>query len=77
MVHLRILHAKNQPPRPKTVAYRRITDRQTDRQTDTQTEKANTEDPFFQKNFFLVFDFLLKGAVRFNSMSAILCGNMI
>ena len=32
--------------------------------TDTQTEKANTEDPFFRKNFFLIFDFLLKGAVR-------------
>ena len=36
----------------------------TDTQTDTQTEKANTEDPFFRKIFFLIFDFLLKGAVR-------------
>ena len=33
MVHLRIVHAKNQPPRPKTVAYRRITDRHTHTQT--------------------------------------------
>ena len=32
----------------------------TDTQTDTQTEKANTEDPFFRKKFFLIFDFLLK-----------------
>ena len=29
-------------------------------QTDTQTEKANTEDPFFRKKFFLIFDFLLE-----------------
>ena len=28
--------------------------------TQRQTEKANTEDPFFRKNFFLIFDFLLK-----------------
>ena len=56
MVTLRTPHAKNQPPRPKTVAYRRITDRHTDRQTDRHTEKANTEDPFF--DFF--FDSLLK-----------------
>ena len=60
MVSLRILHAKNQHPRSKTVAYRP----RTDRHTNTQTEKANTEDPFFRKNFFLIFDFLLKGAVR-------------
>ena len=33
---------------------------QTDRQTDRQTEKANTEDPFFRKKFFLIFDFLFK-----------------
>ena len=33
---------------------------QTDGQTDGQTEKANTEDPFFVKIFFLIFDFLLK-----------------
>ena len=56
MVTLRTLHAKNQPPRPKTVAYRPRTDTHTDR----QTEKANTEDPFFRKFFFLIFDFLLK-----------------
>ena len=56
-VHLRIPHAKNQHPRPKTVAYRPRTDSHTDRQTDRQTEKANTEDPFFQ--FFLFrFEFL-------------------
>ena len=60
MVTLGTLHAKNQPPRPKTVAYRPRTDRQTHTQTDGQTEKANTEDPFFRKNFFLIFDFLLK-----------------
>ena len=36
------------------------TDGQTDRRTHTQTEKANTEDPFFRKIFFLIFDFLLK-----------------
>ena len=57
MVHLRILHAKNQHPRPKTVAYRpqtdRLTHRQTDRQTDTQTEIANTEDPFFYEKKIL------------------------
>ena len=28
--------------------------------THTHTEKANTEDPFFRKQFFLIFDFLLK-----------------
>ena len=60
MVHLRILHAKNQPPRPKTVAYRPRTHRHTDR----QTEKANTEDPFFRKKFFLIFNFSFKGAVQ-------------
>ena len=76
MVTLRILHAKNQPPRPKTVAYRPRTDTQTDRQTDRQTEKANTEDPFFQF-FFLIFDFLLKersknGLLRLNQGGNIL-----
>ena len=55
MVTLRTLHAKNQPPRPKPVAYRPRTHRHTHR----QTEKANTEDPFF-RIFFLIFDFLLK-----------------
>ena len=65
MVYLRILHAKNQHPRPKTVAYRPRTDTHTHR----QTEKANTEDPFFRKNFFLIFDFLLKGAVRLKYLS--------
>ena len=29
-------------------------------QTHRRTEKANTEDPFFRKNFFWIFDFLLK-----------------
>ena len=50
MVTLRIIHAKNQPPRPKTVAYRPRTDEHThtDRQTDRQTEKVITEDPFFE-----------------------------
>ena len=43
---------------------REQTHTQTDTQTDTQTEKANTEDPFFRNFFFLIFDFLLKGAVR-------------
>ena len=33
---------------------------QTDGHTDGQTEKANTEDPFFRKIVFLIFDFLLK-----------------
>ena len=47
MVTLRIIHATNQPPWPKTVAYRPRTDRQIHRQTDRQTEKVNTEDPFF------------------------------
>ena len=60
MVHLRILHTKNKPSRPKTVAYRPRTDRHTDTQTERQTEKANTEDPFFRFFFFLIFDFLLK-----------------
>ena len=60
MVTLRTPHAKNQPPRLKTVAYRPRTDRHTHRQTDRQTEKANTEDPFFRKKFFLIFDFLFK-----------------
>ena len=64
MVTLRIIHAKNQPPRPKTVAYRPQTDRHTHRQTDRQTEKVNTEDLFFEKNFFFDFLFSLKGAVR-------------
>ena len=40
MVYLRILHAKNQHPRLKTV-------QANNRQTDAHTEKANTEDPFF------------------------------
>ena len=48
---LRMLHAKNQPLRSKTVAYRP--------RTDGQTEKVKTEDPFFS-NFFFIFDFLLK-----------------
>ena len=39
MVTLRILHAKNQHPRPKTVAYRPLTHRQTHRQTDRQTDR--------------------------------------
>ena len=56
VVHLRILHTKIQPPKPKTVAYRLRTDGQTDR----QTEKVNTEDPFFSKKHFLIFDFLSK-----------------
>ena len=64
MVNLRIIHAKNQPPRPKTVAYRprthTHTHRQTDRQTDRQTEKVNTEDPFFRKKNILIFFFLNK-----------------
>ena len=58
MVHLRTLHAKNQPPRPKTVAYRprtHFTHRHTDRQ-----RKQTLRTPFFEKNFFLIFDFLLK-----------------
>ena len=60
-VHPRILHAKNQPPRPKTVAYRprTHTHTQTDRQTDRQ-RKQTLRTPFFEKNFFLTFDFLLK-----------------
>ena len=58
MVTLRTLHAKNQPPRPKTVAYRPRTDRRTHTHTDGQTEKANTEDPFFE--FFFYFRFFLK-----------------
>ena len=64
MVYLRILHAKNQHPRPKTVAYRPLTDTHTDTQTDRQTEKANTEDPFF--DFFSCFRFSFEGAVRYN-----------
>ena len=39
MITLRTLHAKNQPPRPKTVAYRPRTDRRTDGQTHRQTER--------------------------------------
>ena len=69
MVYLRILHAKNQPPRSKTVAYRPRTDRRTDAHTDrrthTQTEKAITEDPFFREKFFFDFRFSFKGAVRY------------
>ena len=53
MVTLRTPHAKNQPPRPKTVAYRRITDRQTHRQ-----RKQTLRTPF--SIFFLVFNSLLK-----------------
>ena len=60
MVPLRILHAKNQHPRSKTVAYRPRTDTQTHRQTHRQTEKANTEDPFFSIFLNFIFDFLLK-----------------
>ena len=44
---------------------------QTDRQTHTKTEKANTEDPCFTFYFFFIFDFLLKGAVRFKSKSEV------
>ena len=36
------------------------TDTHTNTHTDRQTEKVNTEDPFFEKKFFLVFDFFLK-----------------
>ena len=57
MVTLRTLHAKNQPPKQKIVAYRQITDRHTDTQTDTQ-RKQTVRTPF--SIFFLVFDFLLK-----------------
>ena len=39
---------------------REQTDGHTHTRTDGQTEKANTEDPFFEKIFFLIFDFLLK-----------------
>ena len=39
MVDPRILYAKNQHLRPKTVAYRPRTDRQTDTQTDRQTDR--------------------------------------
>ena len=53
MVHLRILHAKNQHPRP--VACRPRSHRQTDR----QIEKANTGDPFFEKKIFIL-DLILK-----------------
>ena len=63
MVTVRIIHAKNQLPRPKTVAYRPRTDTthtHTDTQTDRQTEKVNTEDPFFRKYFFFIFFFLNK-----------------
>ena len=65
MVDLRILHAKNQSPRSKTVAYRprTHTHTHTHRQTDRQTEKVNTEDPFF-RIFFFYFRFSLKGAVQ-------------
>ena len=48
MVTLRTLHAKNQPPRPKTVAYRPRTDTHTDRQTDRQ-RKQTLRTPFFEK----------------------------
>ena len=59
MVILGIFHAKNQPPRLKTVAYRPRTGghTHTQRQTDRQTEKVNTEDPFFEKTFFLFWLF--------------------
>ena len=65
MVTLRTPHAKNQPPRPKTVAYRRITDRHTHRHTQTHrvTERKNTEYPFFEFDF-LVFDSSIEGAVQ-------------
>ena len=59
MVHLRILYAKTQHPRPKLWPTGRG-------QTHTQTEKANTEDPFFRKIFFFDFRFSFKGAVRQN-----------
>ena len=62
MVTLRTLHAKNQPPSPKTVAYGLRTDRRTHR----QTEKANSEDPFIDF-FCFVFDYqnkLKKGDVN-------------
>ena len=39
---------------------REQTDGHTDGHTDRQTEKANTEDPFFEIFFFLIFDFRLK-----------------
>ena len=44
-VHLRVPHAKNQPPRPKTVAYSERTDTQTDTHThiNRHTEKAKKE----------------------------------
>ena len=49
MVRISVLHAKNQRPRPKTVAYRPRTDRQThththtDGETDIQTQTYLTE----------------------------------
>ena len=54
MVDLRILHAKNQSPRSKTVAFRPQTDVHTD--TQTQRESKHTEDPFFR--FFVIFYYL-------------------
>ena len=63
MVTLRTPHAKNQPPRPKTVAYRRITDRQTDTQTHRQ-RKQTLRTPF--SIFFSCFRFSFEGAVRLN-----------
>ena len=43
MVTLRIPHAKNQHPTPKTVAYRPRTDTQTHRQTDRQTHRQRKQ----------------------------------
>ena len=61
MVTLRILHVKNQPPRPKTVAYRPRTHRHTDRHTDRESKHWG---PLFSKKFFFDFRISFKGAVR-------------
>ena len=58
MVTLRTPHAKNQPPRPKTVAYRRIIDRHIHRQTDTQRKQT------LRTPFSIFFRFSFEGAVR-------------
>ena len=50
-VTLRTPHAKNQPPRLKTVAYRPRTDRHTHTHTDRQ-RKQTLRTPFFEKFFF-------------------------
>ena len=68
MVTLRITCAKYQPPRPKTVAYRRITDRHTHRQTDRR-RKQTLKTPLFEIFFLFSIFFKRSGPKRWTKKS--------